>query len=109
MESNEQLPNWNLTVRTALIMTAVGLALFGVGSMDRVDCRVCWKDITHHYFAVFGYLTGFGYAIGWTLPTGSAQAENGKHSWNTRQGFWEGSFGLGALLTLVFAAMQLLS
>ncbi len=109
MDSGEKQISWNLTIRAALIMTAIGLALFGVISMDRVDCRVCWKDLTHHYLSVFGYFAMFGYAIGWTLPSGPSETVAGKHSWTTRQGFWEGSLGVGAMLATLFAALHLLA
>lgn len=109
MSEKEKGVNWNLTLRAVLIVTAIGLALFGVFGTDRIECKVCWRDVTRHYFAVFGYFSAFGFAIGLTLPMGSPDADGGKHNWNSRQGFWEGSFGIGALITLGFAAMHFLS
>jgi len=105
----ENRVNWRLTIRAALVMTAVGLLLFGTLRFDQMYCRVCWDDQVRYFFGVFGYFAGFGYAIGWTLPPGPAETPDGKHTWYTRQGFWEGSFGLSALLTLTFASVEFFS
>lgn len=109
MSDSEKEVNWHLTFRAALIITAIGLILFGVFAMDRIECKVCWKDVTRYYFSVFGYFSAFGFAIGWTLPNRAPNTEDGTHDWNTRQGFWEGSLGVGALITGLFAAMHFLS
>lgn len=109
MSEKESEVNWNLTFRAALIVAAIGLGLFGVLDFGRLTCRTCWKDVTQYYFSVFGYIAGFGFAIGWTLPTKPASAEPARHNWNTREGFWEGSLGLGALMTFIAAAMHLLN
>lgn len=109
MNQTEKEVNWRLTIRAALIITAVGFALFGVFHLDQIECRVCWKDVTRFYFSVFGYVTAFGFAIGWTLPEGPATSQNGRHNWSTRHGFWEGSMGLGTLMTLVLAGLHLFS
>ncbi len=109
MSENEKEVNWHLTFRAALIISAIGLVLFGVFGMDRIECKVCWRDVTRHYFSVFGYFSAFGFAIGWTLPESAFNSEVGKHSWNTRQGFTEGSLGVGALITVFLAAMHFLN
>jgi len=101
--------NLNLTFRAALLVAAVGLGLFGAFDFSSLACRTCWKDVTQYYFSVFGYIAGFGFAIGWTLPASIASAEPTRHNWNTREGFWEGSLGLGTLVTAIAAAMHLLS
>lgn len=100
--------NWRLMIRAGLLVTAVGLALSGVLHADRLECRVCWEDQIRYLFATFGYFAGFGYAIGWTLPPSPAETPEGKHTWQTRQGFWVGSFGLGALVACAVAAYGLL-
>jgi hypothetical protein len=107
VNETETRVNWRLTIRAALVITAVSMALFGVLSADQIDCRVCWRDQVSYFFGVFGYFAGFGYAIGWTLPPGPADTPEGKHTWNTRQGFWEGSLGLGALVSCAIAAYSL--
>lgn len=109
MSKQENRVNWRLAIRAALILAAVGLALFGVFSFDRVDCRICWKDVTRHYFAFFGYFAAFGFAIGWTLPDRQADTSGTLVQWDTRQGFWEGSLGVGALITIAAAAMLVLA
>ena len=109
MSAQENEVNWRLTIRAALILAAVGLGLFGVFNYDRIDCRVCWQDVTKHYFAFFGYFAAFGFAIGWTLPDRKVDTKGNTVQWDTRQGFWEGSLGTGALLTIVFAAIHFLA
>lgn len=111
MSASKETVNWRLTVRALLILAAVVLALNGVFAFDRVDCQVCWKDLSHHFFAFFGGIAAFGYAIGWTLPEQAVEpaTDARTHNWNTREGFWEGSLALGALMTASFVAMHLLS
>jgi hypothetical protein len=99
--------NWRLTIRASLVMTAVGLILFGVLQADQLQCRVTWKEQVLYYFALFGFFAAFGYAIGWTLPPGSAETPEGKHIWSVRQGFWKGSLGLGSLMLCIFVAISL--
>lgn len=109
MSEIEKKVNWLLTFRAALIISAVGLSLFGVFDVNRIECKVCWRDVTGHYFSVFGFFSAFGFAIGWTLPEAAETPEGRAHNWNTRQGFWAGSLGLGTLITVGFAATHFLS
>ena len=109
MSDREKEVNWKLTIRAALISAAVGLALFGVLSFDRIGCRTCWQDVTRHYLAFFGYFAASGYAIGWTLPDRRTDTDGDKVQWDTRRGFWEGSLGAGALITIAFATTHLLA
>lgn len=109
MSEPESQVNWRLTIRAALVMTALGVIFLGVLHADQLQCCVRWREQVQYYFALFGFFAAFGYAIGWTLPSGSAQTSKGKHTWSTRQGFWEGSLGLGALLLCIFIAFSLLS
>ncbi len=108
MAGIEKEVNWNLTFRTALIMAAIGLVLFGVFGIDRIECKVCWQDLQRYYFSIFGFFAAFGFAIGWTLPEATEHATGTKHHWNTRQGFWEGSLTVGALLTCIGAVVHFL-
>lgn len=109
MSEKEAKVYLNLTFRAALIVTAIGLGLFGVLDFNHVECKVCWKDVTRYYFLIYGYISGFGFAIGCTLPVKSKCADDARHSWHTREGFWVGSLGLGALAAVGSAVMHLIS
>ncbi len=105
----EQEVNWRLTIRAALIVTAVGLGIAGVFQFNRIGCRLCWQDVTKHFFAFFGYFAAFGFAIGWTLPEGADEIKGRPIQWNTRRGFWEGSLGTAAIFSVIYAALHFLS
>ena len=109
MSGNQNEVNWLLTFRAALIITGGGLFLSGVFAMDSIECKVCWRDVTRHYFSVFGFFSAFGFASGWTLPEAAENPEGRTHNWNTRQGFWAGSLGLGTFMTIWFASIHFLS
>ena len=107
MFTQEKEVNWRLAIRASLILGAAFLTLSNTFHVDRIACQVCWQDVTKHYFAFFGFFSAFGFAIGWTLP--ERQSDSGHAiQWNTRQGFWEGSMGAGALLTIGFAVTHFL-
>ena len=108
MSELQQGTNWSLLLRVALIIMAIGLGLAGVFNFERLACQVCWKDITRHFFAFYGYFAAFGFAIGWTLPERRTEEAKSSVQWNTRQGFWEGSLGTAALLSIMFAVLQVL-
>jgi hypothetical protein len=109
LSSQEEKVNWRLTIRAALVLAAVGLGFSGVFHYGRIGCPACWQEIARHYFAFFGYIAAFGFAIGWTLPDRRSESQGSAVQWSTRQGFWEGSLGAGALLTIAWAATHLLA
>lgn len=98
--------NWRLTIRAALIMLAVSLMFSGVYHFDRVSCRTCWQDLMRYFFTLFGSITAFGYAIGWTLPEKPDRPEERPFQWKYRQDFWEGSLGLATLMSVALAFMM---
>lgn len=103
MATRADAVNWRLALRVTLIITAVGLMLSGIFSFNRIACSTCWQDVTRYFFTLFGFITAFGYAVGWTLPANADRPEERHVQWKTRQGFWEGSLGLASLMSVVAA------
>lgn len=107
MATQENEVNWRLTFRAALIISAVVLIFSGVFHYDRIACSTCWQDVTRYLFTLFGSITAFGYAVGWTLPPNPDRPEERQVQWKTRQGFWEGTLGLATLMSVVAAFVLL--
>lgn len=108
MPDQEKAVNWSLTLRAALIMAAVGLGFSGLFQLERVGSAAHWQDVISSFFTLFGYISAFGFAIGWTLPDTKSDERGSTVNWNSRRGFWEGSLGAASLFAIGVAALHFL-